>query len=254
MSVALLVLLPILLSGYIFSTVAHLFSYRIMRLDGYHLYFRAATYGSFFVFLSLIAFVVLHYLLPGTWLGDVTLKLKDEFNGSLKINGSPIFELLIISAGSVFISSAVARLCNAVFPYEFSHWFNIQNDDFELLLYRAITNDDLIQVTMENKKVYVGFVVRGFRPTEERKHLRILPVISGYRGAKGKVHHTTQYEDIYDNISENKTQEELIAIAADFEIILPVADIKSAHIYIPDVFKEFSRAEKKIKQKIGSSK
>lgn len=32
---------------------------------------------------------------------------------------------------------------------------------------------------MENKKVYAGFVVREFRPTEERKHLRILPVISG---------------------------------------------------------------------------
>jgi len=254
LSVALLVLLPILLSGYIFSTVAHLFSYRIMRLDGYHLYFRAATYGSFFVSCSLALFIALHYLFLNTWLGDLVEGIKHEFNASLKISDSQIFELLLISVGSVLLSSIFARLCNAVFPYEFSHWFNIQNDDFELLLYRAITNNDLIQVTMENKKVYVGFVVRGFRPTEERKHLRILPVISGYRGAKGKVHHTTQYEDIYENISENKTQEELIALGADFEIILPVADIKSAHIYIPDVFKQFSRAEKKIKQKIDSAK
>jgi len=249
MSVALFILLPILLSGYIFASNANVFSYNIMRLEGYHLYFKSATYGTYFVFLSSVIVIVFHYQLTGSFLEPYISSIKDELNSTFSVTETPIFELILVSFISIVLSIKLVSICNFIFDEKFSHFLNIKNDDFELLLLRAMEKEDLVQVTMENGKVYVGFVIRGFKPKEERKHLRILPIYSGYRDDVGKVHHTTGYEIVTNALTNDVGDEDQRKeILIDFELILPVSEIKSAHIFRSDAWDAFTALEKKIQK------
>jgi hypothetical protein len=210
-----------------------------MRLDGYHLYFRAAKYGSLFVFLAGVSFVML-YAISGDALLALASKIKLTFNKSLDVDNSSIFNILIVAMIGIIYSRLAAWFLNFLIPGEFSFYSAIKNDDLELLLYRALVNDDTIAISMENKKEYIGYVVRGFEPEEERKFLRILPMLSGFRDkATGKITYTTPYEEVIKHMCRDDNKANMSS--EDFEMILPVLDIKSAHIFDIETYNAFQR-------------
>lgn len=247
MSVALLILLPILLSGYLFAIKTEVISYGISRLEGYHLYFASAIYGVYIVLLSVLIVLLLNDTVIWTWLSP--LKSKFEALFSIKQDVA-LFEVVVVAVQSMILASIVARIVNYAIDEQLAWVVSIQNDDFELLLMRALVNDDLIQVTMENGKVYVGFVIRGFQAKEERKYLRILPIYSGHRGESGKVKHTTPYGVVIENMTENIGDEQArLKLVTDFELVLPVSDIKSAHIFNNEAWDEFNMQKPSRKSK-----
>lgn len=238
MSVALLVLLPILLSGYYFSTSCRVKYYRVMRLEGYHLYFQSALTGSFFVGVSALLYVLIYTFAP-SWLVNCAYQLKLSFNMAFNVSEGSLFDVVIVALLSIVLSKIIAAIINYLVPDEFSYIEAIRNDDFELLLYRAITHEKLIAVSMENRKEYVGWVVRGFEPEETRRFLRILPLQSGFRDKDtGKVKFTTKYKAVMDDFFEGPAIGHAIS-PEDFEVILPIADIKSAHIFDIEAYNKF---------------
>lgn len=257
MSVAILLVLPIFLSGYIFGSNAYYFKYRLMRTDGYHLYFSSAVIGVLFVASSTIIFLILEHVASGC-VRHLISRAKNSFNSAFSLHSENHFELILIGLLSMLLSYLVAVYWNKrVKGMNASHRYAIKDDDFEKLLYDS-NGEKPISFTMENGKVYIGLAFRSFRPDEERKSIRILPLRSGFRNKdSGKVEYDTFYMDLYERLSlvpagldsdkyseYNKAYGEFIENTDDFSVVLPIVDIKSAHFFDVDVFEEFQKMAK----------
>ena len=86
-----------------------------------------------------------------------------------------------------------------------------------------------VSITLASSKVYVGFVTGSIEPGEQREMLRILPLVSGYRqGEAMKLRFSTWYSSIYEQFSVG----ELSHLRPElFEIVLPLADVKSLNLF-----------------------
>jgi hypothetical protein len=86
----------------------------------------------------------------------------------------------------------------------------------------------------------VGFVVQTFDPAYDRKHLTLLPTVSGFRQAEThRLTFTTDYTRVYQElISEDESR--LVKGVRDFEIVVPVAAIQSASSFDWDMYRRFN--------------
>lgn len=105
------------------------------------------------------------------------------------------------------------------------------DNDFELLILRSVQRRRPVMFTMNDSKVYVGWVIRAPNPVESRKAVRILPLVSGYRDSKLRVlQFTTDYVGLIDKISDNSPESSLNHLDfEDLEIVLPIDCIVSSH-------------------------
>lgn len=223
-----------------------------MRVEGYHLYLQAAKYGTYLFILSFIIYAIIHKL-SCSWLLDIASSLKAYFNARIGKPNSPAFDMLIVSFLSIALSYSFSFLINRRWPQEQAFARAIENDDFELLLYRAMANDKLVSVTMTKGKVYVGWIVRTFDPCDERKYLRILPALSGYRANENlKVTFTTMYQTVIDSIinsSEDEDSQNTNLEEEDFELVLAASEIQSANIFDIDAYIKFQEQGQERKKK-----
>jgi hypothetical protein len=93
----------------------------------------------------------------------------------------------------------LAEFLNRFISYEKAIIHAIKNigNEFELLLETSWNDPHLIQFTLKNEKVYVGWL-KTLPVPGESNYVSILPVLSGYRESESKrMHLTTQYLDIY---------------------------------------------------------
>ena len=94
-----------------------------------------------------------------------------------------------------------------------------------LVVRESIFNIELIEVSMANKKVYIGFPAMGMKLDDE--YVKIVPYASGYRDVETKVLKiTSKYHEIDYRIPEKKKL--FVNILVD-EIIL-------VRIFYPEVF------------------
>lgn len=237
MSLAFLLLLPVLLSGYLFSQNCCLTRFRVVRLEGYHLYFRCALSGSIFFLLAMALFWVMVAYLPESIL-SVGHDVKRSFDRVFSTSGSAVFGATVISLLSILIAYVLLHIVNRIVPKEYAAFLAIQYDDLELLIYRAVTQLKAVSITVENGKVYVGWILFGFEANDERKFIRMLPIMSGYRDeVTKKVSFTTFYEPIIEAITQSTDLED-----SDFEVILPVSDLKSANLFDAETYLKFQAA------------
>lgn len=101
--------------------------------------------------------------------------------------------------------------------------------EIERLLFRAMNDNSLVLVTLESRKVYIGWPIFSPGLRRETKEFRILPAVSGYRDEKTlELRLTTQYLDAYDQVRKEKIPG---MEAADFETVLPLKDVVSANLF-----------------------
>lgn len=243
MDVAVLLLLP-LVGGFIFSSSFNPTRYLASREEGHRLYFRAAFFG-------LGLFVVVVFLRQ--WLkADFEFyralegKLRALLAGYLKDAEKPYaFDLTIVAVESVLISWPLAKLCN------FFYWKGpalaraIKHDDFEQLLNEAVSRTLPIALSMSSRKVYVGFVMQTFDPAHDRKWIKILPLVSGYRDKDNlQIQFVTNYHDAYGRVDPAQPDARLAGplrhlAPKDFGIVLPVDNIESANLFDLEAYKRF---------------
>lgn len=102
----------------------------------------------------------------------------------------------------------------------------------EKFFYETITHQLPVSVSLDNRKVYVGYVW-GLAPLDPHRvgdyAVRLLPIRSGYRDEKTlELHFTTRYTEVYRRIG----REELEGVKReDFLIVLPVKNIISANLF-----------------------
>ncbi|MEW8606837.1 MAG: hypothetical protein AB2594_19080 [Candidatus Thiodiazotropha sp.] len=259
---AILYLLP-LAGGYALSTTWTASLYHASRESGHRLYLRAIFYAA----ILLIICTLLHTSIfsnsefyRNNLLGFVSEIFELETETSLFGDSS----VYLIICSSVLIGPFLGHLLNtpklllylniprqgflAKTLQRIQYWevfllkHAIKNNDFEKLIARSVFSNLPIMFTLENGKVYVGWAVAAPNPSHTRRAVRILPLLSGYRNsATHKVVFVTDYYEVFDKMTSDVSNELDHLTAEDFEVVLPVDYIISAHLFdlvVYDHFKE----------------
>lgn len=223
-----LLLLP-LLGGYVFISHWNRTRFDARRYSGERLLFHSAIAGAWFLFGAFIVTAIVTRLSPGLheWWEDIV-----PFDYSAT-------SLLAFLAGC-FAWRPLNRIDAAEEEAEkaLEQW----GDFLEILLNRCLRDGQQVSLTMRNEKVYVGFVTSNVDPAFDRKYLTLIPMLSGYRDADTKqMVITTVYGVVYDRmISQGMADPE--SPADEFELVLPIAEVVSANLFIPDVYEMFEEA------------
>ena len=95
----------------------------------------------------------------------------------------------------------------------------------EELFLESMKLRSLVEVTLQNGKVYVGWVLRADLGNRDRKCVQIHPLSSGYRDDESrKITLNTSYADVYVKHSRELGSE----YEEKFRIVVPVEEIRSA--------------------------
>lgn len=108
-----------------------------------------------------------------------------------------------------------------------------RNDALELLLIKAILEELPVALSLKSGKVYIGYITaEGDTNTDERKQVRILPVLSGYRTADTKeLVITTNYAETIQRLQFKPP--------VPYDIVIPVAEVETARFHDEHLFDRF---------------
>ena len=213
-------LIPIL-AGYWILTRLHYTHYSIVRDSGYHLFFKAAIVGTFLYFVAHLVVV-----------------LSGNFLSSMAITWS------IHSISPFSASPTVITILGLLIPFVGNQFYNKEKaarraaesggDLVELLIAQSIENQKLIEVSLRNRKSYVGIgIVSGIETIDKDKaDIKLLPLASGYRDEH------TQELFIIENYAE-VLQEHTYERYDDFCVVIPMSEIVSARVFDPDAYTVF---------------
>lgn len=247
MSFSLPVLLAPLVAGYVFSVLWNASYYQAAREDGQRIYFRAAFYAFF---LGGVA-TLLHIAIVFDWQWGWYLTYVDvisAFTGSTRedthsIAAHPVVFLntlpISIGLGGLLSVTRLEWIVNMPRIGTVAWWWErlildhaTKNMDFERIVTRAFRKSVPILVTLNSFKVYAGWVVAAPSPVSERRYLRILPVLSGYRDATTHaLEFTTEYAGVLLKISEGQDDEVYHLDPDDLEVVVPVDQVSSVHLF-----------------------
>lgn len=247
MNLASFLIIP-LIAGYAFADSWHGARYRIARSTGYSLYFSAALYGV----ALLVMGGLLLLLLVGSEAGF--LRYLHTVLGFFKVSAAPAAMEVYMAAVlllTLFLGLFGGHALN-LFPGSSKYFLRkaIENSDFERLVLRAIERSLPMLVTLDNGKVYVGYVIRTIDPLADEKELRILPVFSGFRSKEtGTVAFHTNYSGVLRQLVRNARNQEAAddedqplshLNIGDFEVVIPVSKIVTSTLYDSEAKEMFS--------------
>ncbi|MCU7853906.1 MAG: hypothetical protein KZQ80_17030 [Candidatus Thiodiazotropha sp. (ex Monitilora ramsayi)] len=264
---AILFLLP-LAGGYALSTIWTASLYHASRESGHRLYLRAIFYAAILIIICSLLHVIFFATFQ-TYRVDVLgfIAKTFHFNEKIELFNEP--SRYLITCTSVILGPIIGHAFNITrlsflldpegknllsWVVRFlQNWeliqlrHAIQNNDFEKLLIDAFFKDMPILFSLDNGKVYVGWVVAAPNPIHTRRAVRILPLLSGYRDSEThQVKFLTDYFEIFELISSGKTEELNHLSADDFEVVLPVDCIISSHLFDLMVYEFFQTQEQQL--------
>ena len=95
----------------------------------------------------------------------------------------------------------------------------------------------MVEVTLENGKVYVGWIVSADVPELDREFVAISPLISGYQDEKQEIVFTVNYAKVY--VSMYGKDWEPYVDRMYFRNVLPVSTLRSARLFDVDIYLRF---------------
>ncbi len=222
MSDAAAFLLFVLSGAFVFLYQCHYTSYLASRTEGRQLLFRVGAAAALLVLLS-------HALLLFLGIFGPVREFADDVWRAVS---APLeTPLLRIYVTAFVLGPALAFVVNRFYGADRASTRAIERygTEKEKLLFHAMEDGSLVSVTMENRKVYIGWPVYSPDLRHETNDFRLLPALSGYREEEDlSLRFTTQYLDAYDRV-------ELGAIrnlkAEDFEVVLPFEKVVSANLF-----------------------
>jgi hypothetical protein len=244
-----------LIGGFIFSKCCVVTRFACAREEGHRLYFRAGFYA---VFLFGVAVLLRDYLL-----GHSELYLR--FEGTIERIVTPFLEdsnhayqipLSLVCIYAMVLGWPVAKLLNLPLRKTYFLEKALADNPIEGLLYWSVVNEKPVAVTMDNRKVYIGYIVETPDPEKETKAISILPLASGYRTKESsKLVITTDYESVYRQAEDDQVDasadgeiveedledeiEEGEPDPDDFVVILPVNRVHSLNLFDFTVYAKF---------------
>ncbi len=143
--------------------------------------------------------------------------------------GSFFLGITIPLVGNLFINErkAVAKAIEKI------------GNGLEIMFKISYDESEPLQITLNNNKVYIGYVELLFKPQHtESNYVTIIPLMSGYRDGARKFHITTDYSKVYAHYIANGE----IQSIGDLKVtlVIQVGEIISATLFNYDVFEQFS--------------
>ncbi|VAW75772.1 hypothetical protein MNBD_GAMMA12-1351 [hydrothermal vent metagenome] len=239
----LLLILPILVSGFIVCNTNPVYFYKLHRYEGQYLYLKSAHLGlvSLTVF-SLIAFLLSKFL-PPVWhickwdipvnVISLTRSLLLEASTFQKIEDLNLFTwIIVISLGTILYAyfwSSVSKIrlrfkAGSLEKSKILLVSKVLNDSpLDKLLFESYINSRPLLLTLDTRKVYVGTISSLGEPNESEgmdQEISIIPVISGYRDKDSlKVEFITHYDIVDSDLNIVIRQDQVITASwFDFDI------------------------------------
>lgn len=202
-------------SGYVLATHCYALKYRVARQSGQRLYLSTLLLG-FFCLTAATALIAMF--------------------GSLATSDSLALALLTVVIGVVYTFGYNVLIRNA---QERALWAAWQEDDLEKLCGRAATENKPIAVTLDSRKVYVGFIGDTLEPKpQEQSYLSIFPLFSGYRDSETLALHLIHRYDELLNIEENSAVPNRKEQWLDFLMVIPRSEIITIHIFNDHIYQK----------------
>jgi hypothetical protein len=273
---ALFFVLP-LIGGFAFATGFDLLRYRTGRQDSQRLYYQAAKIG---VVLAVVGAVLHLCLTTVPAYASVIRSITSDLVG-------PLLEKER-SAGTVAVSAAAQGLkVHAVFAClwgfalgvatpvwnggiraldwawtrlagrgSFLDRLNLASitDQMERLITESLINKTLLQVTLNNGKVYVGSVHESLNPASPAKYFKIQPWMSGQRSSKdGRVEFNTFYDQVLASVEGGDAMGE---VAASFQLVIPIDKVVTASGFSLEAYERFEldRLDREDREKDAAKK
>ena len=230
------------LAGYLFLCGTYYFRFRIKTASGYHVFLQSALVG--------VVFWVATYI-------PVKLWLSYEAILGISLADKTLVSCFLCFPLSVLALNVVNWKCDREKAL-FQTAYNIGAFS-EVLFQESMIAGELVEITTQNGKVYVGYIIESRHDlTSSYNEIFLVPVMSGYRTDKKlKVEFTTQYIPIYfeqltgidaDNLSDINAKQlgellEGLSLFNNniFKLVIPVREMVSARFFDLDIYEMFQK-------------
>lgn len=236
-------ILPIL-TGYIILINFVLFKYKYQRLNSQRLLLSSILAGliATSIILILRAFIKLIFnnfeTIVYKWLYSF-FQLKE-----VQFLWTSIITFVVFSSLTFIINWYINR--NKGKAYVLAKAIEDEGDEIEQLFKDSAITGELMQITLSNNKVYIGFTDILPEP-KKTNYLKITPVMSGYRDSETKeLTITTEYFKVLEIFTSDCPKFDIY----DIDITIKQDEILTASMYDQNVFNIFNKPRKKNK---GSS-
>jgi hypothetical protein len=216
-----------LLAGFCFVHKCDHYKFRAQMLDGYRLLFHCSVAGAAILMVARLL-VCAAKIAPWFW------TLKPLWNQVVDI---PYFGTFALCLPLSYAGALVwNRFSKKDAETQRQEAVRVYGNAFTVLLQEAINQERMVSITLETRKWYAGYVAESpsLRPTET--YFSILPILSGYRDKDTlEAKRSIAYDELYGAENVNP---------ADFVVTLPIASVRTASLFDPDVYHDhFSELE-----------
>jgi hypothetical protein len=234
-----------LLGGYCFSYVWRGTRFATRRVDGHHLYFRAALCGVILFSIALASRIVLIRRFPAY--RDFDSTLVEYVRPVLRIeSGLTLPELtrraewVVTAIYSLVLGAVCGPVSNVFTPRRWAQQRSISA--FYRFLLQARQKSLPVSLTLNTSKVYIGLVVATLDPAREPVVVPLLPILSGHRDSEGRLNLTTDYEAVYSALKHGRAIQ--LGLPTDwlsqFAVAIRADEIVTAALFSPAIYAEFN--------------
>lgn len=225
-----LLILP-LAAGYLFLTNAYITKFKQQRLDKQRLVFESVLWGVLILLITyaLRVFLENHY--------------PQIFKGLYNLIPTQIHTAYLGTAMATLLVSAIGCLPNLILNKEYFVKRAIKRvgNELELLLETSFSKRKFLQFTLDNDKVYIGFVKELPIPSVSN-YVRIIPVLSGYRSSRQRrFKFTSEYLRVY---SEYVVEGKVVDYTKlNVDLVISVDKIVTVSFFDFDMYRRFMRID-----------
>ena len=218
-----LLLIPAV-GGYWFLTHLNYTRFYAARASGYHLLFRSALFGGLLFLLARLITLGLESFNPGIvelW----THHFPDPYS----------IEVVL----SLILGYLLPLVVNPLYSEEQgARKIALESGDYmELLIADSILKGQAIEVSLRSRKSYVGLALESGVKIGSDTDISLVPLASGYRDEDTlDLHIMINYVPV---IQKYTDQENPILTEEDFRIVIPISEVVSVRLFVPEVFDEF---------------
>lgn len=218
----------VLAGAFLFLYGCHYTSYLVARMEGRQLFFLVSAVAVGLLLLSHFFLLVGEALSPEA----VVSYMRERWSLFFTPFGVPALSVYV---GAFLLGPILALIANSFYGAGKASTRAIERygDEREKLFFRAMEDGSLVLVSMEDRKVYIGWPVYSPDLRRDTKDFRLLPILSGHRDEQTlELRLTTQYLDAYEQVRSGALPD---LEAADFETVLPMEKVISANLFALEI-------------------